>query len=186
MCEQGGIACQGEWGRTTSYNIQGGRVKTRISFVICTLAGVFLFSACSGSTAVGPTSTPDPMLMNFNERTIWDFENYREEINDLAGLAAETPVEDLDPIVHQISALAEEIKEYDYPLSAAQTHSALYNYAEFTFQCYVIKYQVHITEMSDEEYHTFFGDFDRCERAQEYKETFDLYLQELKGANAGD
>ena len=161
-------------------------MRTRTALVISLVACIFLLVSCTGSVELGPTSTPDPVLMTIEERTIWDFENLRDEVNALAGLAASTPTEDLEPIVRQMFTLTEEIKGVEYPLFAAQAHSALYNFARYKSECCFVKYNVINKEMSDEELALFFGDFDRCERAQVFEETLNLYLQELKGVDAGE
>lgn len=153
-------------------------MRTRI---ISLFTGILLFTACTGSVDSGPASTPDPLLMDPVERTIWDFENFRNEVNALAAAAADTPVEDLEPIARQMTALAEEIWGYEYPLFAAQAQSALYNFAVNTEQCYIGKF---MEEISDQEMMGFYEE--RCDQAQVYKETLDLYLQELKEMNAGE
>ncbi len=157
---------------------------TRTTRIICCLAGLFLITSCAGSGDVGPTSTPDPFLMTMEERTIWDFENFRNEVKALAESAAETPVEDLDPILHQMQMLNGEIIGYEFPLFAAQAHSALLNLATNTEQCYFGKYMEYLLESSDQE--MLGRPDDRCDQAQVYEETFDLYLRELKEMNTAD
>lgn len=159
-------------------------MRTRKSFIICLIAGLFLITSCTGSVNTGPTSTPDPLLMTIEERTLWDFENYRDEVNALAGSAADTSVEDLEPILHQMQMLNGEINGYEYPLFAAKAHSALSNFAWNTEQCYTSKYAEYLMESSDQE--MMVRPDDRCDQAQVYEETLDLYLQELKEINAAE
>ena len=159
-------------------------MRTRTTLAFCFLAGLFLFTSCTGSDESGPTSTPDPMLMDIHERTIWDFENYRNEVNDLAGLAADTPVEDLEPIIQQMQMLNGEINRYEYPLFAAQAHSALLNFAYSTDQCYMGKFAAYLMENSDQE--MMGRPEDSCDQAQVYEETLDLYLQELKEMDSAE
>ena len=159
-------------------------MKAKTIFAIIWLAGLLLITSCGGSGATDPTNTPDPLLMTFNERAIWDFENFRDEVNDLAAAAAATPAQDLEPIVKQMTALKEEIGGCEFPLSASQTHSALLNYASFTEQCYFGKYVEYLAEISGQG--SMLNSDDRCDQAQEYEETLDLYLQELKEMNAED
>ena len=85
-------------------------MRTRTPLTISLLTGLFLITSCTGSVDIGPTSTTDPEMLDINERAIWDLENLREEVNDLAEVAADTPVEDLEPIVRQMTALKEEIE----------------------------------------------------------------------------
>ena len=130
---------------------------------------------------MGPTSTPDPLLMDIYERTIWDFENLRNEMNDLAAAAADTPVEDLKLITGQMVELTEEIKGYEFPLFAASAQSTLYSFSFNTEQCYLTKYAEYINEVSHPEDIAY-----RCNQAQLFEETLDLYLQELIEINAGE
>ena len=161
-------------------------MKTRTQLCAIILVGLYLLTSCNlltiqdPTSTPSPTSTPDPSSMDIQERTIWNLENFLNEVNDLSAIAADTPVEELDPINRKMALLAAQIKNYEIPLEAATMHSVLYNYAFLTAQCYMIRFDVHINEMSDEEYDYFFGDFDRCERAHIFEETCNLYLQELK------
>jgi hypothetical protein len=153
---------------------------------------VILFASCDSLPGQESTITHDPAssseqestadltTMSPHERTIWDFEQFRNEMKELSEAAAETQPGDLDPINRQMSLLAAKIKKYDFPLEAALAHSVLYNYAFMTSQCYIIKFDIYVNEMSDDDYDFFFGDFDRCERALVYEETFNMYLEELK------
>lgn len=159
-------------------------MRTRRSLTICLIAGLFLLTSCTGSINLGPTSTPDPLTMDIFERTIWDFENYRNEVNALAGLAADTPVEDLELILQQMQTLSGELNGYESPLFAAQAHSALLNFFWSTEQCYMGKFAAYLMENSDQE--MMGRPDDSCEQAQVFLETFDLYLQELKETNAGE
>jgi hypothetical protein len=147
--------------------------------MICILAGFFLFSACDGATESGPTSTPDPLSI-----TIWDFEEIRKEVLDLAATAADTKAENLESVIKQMTALKEEISGYEFPLIAAQAHSALYNFAFNTEQCYFGIFAEYLAEISDQE--TMLEHEDRCVEARTYQETFDQYLQELKDNNAAE
>jgi hypothetical protein len=148
------------------------------------MAGILLLTACTGSVDLGPTSTPDPLLMTIEERTIWDFENFRNEVIALAGLAADTPVEDLEPILQQMQTLNGELNVYESPLFAAQAHSALLNFFWSTEQCYMGKFAAYLTETSGQ---GMMGrPDDSCERAQVFLEAFDLYLQELKETDAAE
>jgi len=121
--------------------------------------------------------------MSITERTIWDFENLRNEVHDLAAAAADTPAEDLRPIYLQMVELTEEIEEYDFPLFAAQAPSALYYFANSTYICYSQKEQEYMREMAGDE---IIGEinYSYCDRAPEYEEGFDLLIQELKETNA--
>lgn len=157
-------------------------MKNRTAFMISLIAGMLLITSCTGSEGIGPTNTPDPLLMNFNERAIWDFENFRDEVNDLAAAAAATPAQDLEPIVKQMTALKEEIGGCEYPLSASQAHSALLSFASFTEQCYFGKYAEHLVEISGQG--SMLNSDDHCDQVQIYEERLDTYLQELKGADA--
>ena len=159
-------------------------MRTRITFGISLLVVIFLLTSCNGLTDLGPTSTPDPWSMDIVERTIWDFENIREELNDLEVAATDTPVEDLEPILQQMQALNGEINGYEFPLFAAQAQSALLNFAWSTEQCYFGKYAASLAESSRQE---LMGEpDDRCDQVQVYEETLDLYLQELKEMDAGE
>lgn len=157
-------------------------MKNRTAFMISLIAGMLLITSCTGSEGIGPTNTPDPLLMNFNERAIWEFENFRDEVNDLAAAAAATPAQDLEPIVKQMTALKEEIGGCEYPLSASQAHSALLSFASFTEQCYFGKYAEYLIEISGQG--SMLNSDDHCDQVQIYKERLDTYLQELKGADA--
>jgi hypothetical protein len=150
-------------------------MRTRI---INLFAGFLLLTSCTGSGGMGPTSTPDPLLMTINERIIWDFENLREEVNDLAAEAVDTPVEDLEPIIRQMAALEEEIQGYEFPLFAAKAHSALYNFSANTILCYQREYVEYLREISGEE--SVGEHIDFCGQARVFEETLDLYLQKLK------
>ena len=108
------------------------------------------------------------------------YEQFKNEMKELSLTAAETRAGDLDPINRQMSLLTAKIKKYDFPLEAALAHSVLYNYAFMTTQCYMIKFDVFVNEMPEDEQDFFFGDFDRCERALVYEETFNLYFQTLE------
>ncbi|HDD55125.1 MAG TPA: hypothetical protein ENG59_02640 [Chloroflexi bacterium] len=172
---------KGGRGRATSWSKpEEVQIKTRKPFLFSMMVSLFLFTSCAGEVDMGPTSTPDPMLMSIEERTIWDFDNLRNQINDLAATAAETPPEDLEPILHQLVKLIDEIREYEYPINAAQAHSTLFNFANSTTHCYMYEYDVHVRQMSDENLDVFYGDTDFCEQAKDFEETFDLYLQEMK------
>ena len=159
-------------------------MKSKTKSTIILLAGLLLITSCSESVKTGPTSTPDPLLMTLSERAIWEFDNFRNEVNGLAAAAATTPAEDLEPIIKQMTALKEEIQGCDFPLSASQAHSALLNFALFTEQCYFGKYAGYLAEISGHE--SMIGSDDRCNQALIYEETLDLYLQELKEMNTED
>lgn len=150
-------------------------MRAKTARVICIAASLFLVTACSGLTETGPTSTPDPLLMTVEERTIWDLENFRNEVLALAAAADETPGEDLEPILHEMGYLWQTIPEF--PLFAAKAGSALREFAFYTNQCYLGRF----AEKSGLE--TMGQDEDPCDQAQVYGETFDLYLQELKEMN---
>jgi hypothetical protein len=167
-------------------------MKTRMHLITIISIGVILLSSCDLLAGQEPTITPDPASsseqastpdlssMSLHERTIWDFEQFMNEMKELSSTAAATQPGDLDPINRQMSLIAAKIKNYDFPLEAALAHSVLYNYAFMTSQCYIIKFDVFINEMPEDEQDFFFGDFDRCERALVYEETFSMYLEELK------
>ncbi|RLD00507.1 MAG: hypothetical protein DRI46_07320 [Chloroflexi bacterium] len=153
----------------------GGKLRTRTIYTSTFIAGLLLLTSCIQSANLGSTSTPDPGLMDVIERTIWDFEIFRDEVNDLAAEAANTPVEDLEPICLQMVALTEEIEGYEYPLFAASAQSALYNFSYSTNQCCGVKFGEYLNKGPLPE-HTAY----HCDNAQVYKESFDTYLQELK------
>lgn len=167
-------------------------MKTRTHVITFISIWMILLSSCDFLADQKPTITPDPSsiseqastpelsMMNPYERTIWDFEQYRNEIKELSSTAAETPAGDLDPITRQMSLLTSRIKKYDFPLEAALAHSVLYNYAFMTTQCYMIKFDVFVNQMPEDDQDFFFGDFDRCERALVYEETFNQYFRTLK------
>jgi len=119
------------------------------------------------------------MLMTINERTIWELENYKNEVNEMAVEAAEMAAEDLDPLIWHINSLAEEIKDYKVPLFAVKAQSALYNYANSTFQCYSAKHSKYFRESIGAETLTP-NNFDYCDEIQIFSESFDILLQELK------
>ncbi len=100
-------------------------------------------------------------------------------MDDLAALAADTPVEDLEPIARRMTELKEEIKGYEFPLCAAKAQSALQEFSFYTEQCYLIKFAEYIKEISDEESIADYDDYDRCDWAQLHEEAFDLMIQEL-------
>ena len=137
---------------------------------------LLLVTACDNS---GTTRTQDPMLMTINERTIWELENYKNEVNEMAVEAAEMAAEDLDPLIWHINSLAEEIKDYKVPLFAVKAQSALYNFADSTYSCYSYKHQEYMRKLVGDETITEV-DYSICDQAQEYEESFDLLLQELK------
>jgi len=64
--------------------------------------------------------------------------------------------EDLEPILHQLVKLIDEIREYEYPINAAQAHSTLFNFANSTTHCYMYEYDVHVRQMSDENLDVFY------------------------------
>jgi hypothetical protein len=138
-----------------------------------------LITSCAGPVLTGPTITPDPQLMDVYERTIWDIENLRNQVNDLEIIASETQAEDLEPIIQELISLKEKIRGYSYPLTAAQAHSALYNFAFYTEQCYFSKYAELLLESSNQETIRKPED-DPCVHIQVYRETLNQYLQELK------
>ena len=106
-------------------------MRTRI---LSLLAGIFLISSCTGLTGPKPTTTPDPCPKDVLETTVRDFEDLRKETDDLAAVAGDTPAENLEPIVRQMTELKEEIKGYEFPLCAAYAQSALYNFSFYTDQ----------------------------------------------------
>ena len=154
-------------------------MRTRGSIIICLLVSHFFITACAGIVESGPTSTPDPVSI-----TILDFEDFRKEVSDLAAAGDGTQAEDLESVIKQMTALKEEISGYEFPLIAAQAHSALYNFSFNTEQCYFGIFAEYLAEISDQE--TMLEHEDRCVEAQTYQETFDLYLQELKDNNAAE
>lgn len=145
-------------------------MKAKMSVI---LVGMALITACVGPVEIRLTSTPDPL-----EIIVMEFEYLRGKVNELAAVAADTPVEDLESIVRQMTALKDEIKAYEIPLEAAQAHSAFYNFAWNTEQCYFGKFAEYLLEDSDQESMIDFKD--RCDQAGVYEETFDLLIQELK------
>lgn len=155
-------------------------MRTRTIYAITLMAGLFLITSCNVLTGPKPTSTPDPCPKDVLETTVRDFEDLRKEIDDLAALADDTPAEDLEPIVRQMTALKEKVNQYEFPLCAAKAQSALQNFSWYTEQCYFIKYMEYIKEIYDEESISDYDDYDRCDRAQLHEEAFDLMLQELK------
>lgn len=172
-----------------NYYSSGGVMKRQnpvtqlIKSVGVILVLVLLIKCFSGAGDMGPDSTPDPSLMTIEERTIWDLENYRNEMHDLAELAADTPVEDLEPIILQMNALIQDPnKNPEVPPIAAKAQSALREYTWYTKQCYADKYAEYLGETTYQE--SMGGSKDLCEQAQVFEESFDLYLQELKEMNA--
>lgn len=155
----------------------------KLLLVVLLGLALLLITACKESTDMGPTSTPNPLTMTIFERTIWDFDNYRNKVNDMAAEAADMAPEDLDPIIWEMNALAEEIKEYEVPLFAVKAQSALYNYANSTFQCYSDKFSVYFRESIGAE-PLDPSNFDYCDEAPIFGESVDLLLQELKEMNA--
>ena len=145
---------------------------------------MLLITSCNGLTGPRPTSTQDPCPIDVLETIIYDFEDLKQEINALAAVAADTPAEDLKPIVLQMTELKEDIKGYEFPLCAARAQSALQEFSLYTEQCYFIKYVEYINENSGVESIADYDDFDRCDRAQVYGEALDLFLQELKEMSA--
>jgi hypothetical protein len=113
--------------------------------------------------------------MDIFERTIWDLENYRDEVNNLAAIMADTPAEDLEPICLQMVALTEEIEGYKFPLFAADAQSVLYHFSYSTNQCCGVKFGEYLNKGPLPE-HTAY----HCDNAQVYKESVDTYLQELR------
>ena len=157
-------------------------VNNKGSFLINILAGILLLASCAGPVESGPTSTPDPLTMGIEERTIWELEILRNEIKALAEAADDTPVEDLEPILKEMNALWQTIPEF--PLFAARAGSALREYGFYTEQCYFGIYAEYLAEKSGME--TMMQSQDHCDRAQVYEETLDLYLQEMKETNASE
>jgi hypothetical protein len=141
--------------------------------IICIFVGIFLISGCAGRVDFGPSNTPDPL-----EITVMEFEYLRSKVNELAQVAADTPVQDLEMIVRQMTALTNEIKEYEFPLEAAQAHSTLYNFSWNTEQCFFGIFAEYLLEDSDQEPMSDYKD--RCDQVQVYEETFELMIQELK------
>lgn len=159
-------------------------MRTSTPFLISLLIGMLLTTSCNGLTGLKPTSTPDPCPKDVLETVIYDFEDLKQEINALAAVAADTPAEDLKPIVLQMTELKEDIKGYEFPLCVARAQSALQEFSLYTEQCYFIKYVEYINENSDVESIADYDDFDRCDQAQLHEEALDLFLQELKEMNA--
>jgi len=183
------LGCSNNKIRPCAISFQGARMKPRTIFALSLLVGMLLITACNGSANSGHTGTPDPLTMTITERIIWDFENIRNEVHDLAEAAADTPagepenmedLEELNQIVNQMAALSREIKEYyDVPLFAVKAQSALYNFADSTYSCYSYKHQEYMRKLVGDETITEV-DYSICDQAQEYEESFDLLLQELK------
>ncbi len=154
-------------------------MKTKIAFVIGLLIGMLLITSCNGLTGPRPISTPDPCSKDVLETIIYDFEDLKQEINALAAVAADTPAEDLKPIVLQMTELKEDVKGYEFPLCAAYAQSALQEFSLWTEQCYFIKYIEYNKENSGVESIADHDDYDRCDRAQLHEEAFDLMIQQL-------
>lgn len=154
------------------------QLNTRGLIRINLMAGALLLAACAGPVEIGPTSTPDPLTMSIEEKTIWEIENLRDKVLALVATADDTPAEDLEPILHEMDYMWQSIPEF--PLFAAKAGSALREFAFYTYQCYIGKF----VEKSGLE--TIGQHEDHCDQAQLYQETLDLYLQELKEANAGE
>jgi len=154
-------------------------MKTKIQFVIGLLIGMLLIASCNGLTGPKPTSTKDPCPKDLLETTVKDFENLRDDMNDLAAVADDTPVGDLETIVRRMSELKEEIKGYEFPLCAARAQSALQEFSLYTEQCYFVKYMEYDKENSGVESIVDYDDYDRCDRAQLHEEAFDLMIQQL-------
>ena len=150
-------------------------MKTSTPFLISLLIGMLLITSCNGLTGPKPTSTPDPCPKDVLETIIYDFEDLKQEINALAAVAADTPAEDLKPIVLQMTELKEDIKGYEFPLCAAYAQSALQEFSLFTEQCYFIKYVEYINENSGVESIADYDDFDRCDRAQDDPRTIEWH-----------
>lgn len=155
--------------------------KTLLPVMLLGLS-LLLITSCNGPVSTRPANTPDPFIMTLEERAIWDFENFYNELHDLAKEAADTPVEDLGPISSQSYLLSEEIKEYEVPLFAVKAQSALYNYANAIYKCCSRKYQKYKSEMVGDE---TLGevDYSICDRIQDFAEPAYLYIQELKEVN---
>ena len=149
--------------------------------VVLLCFSMLLITSCNESSNMESTSTPDPLTMTINERAIWDFDNYRNQVNEMAAEAADLPAEDLDPLIWQMNSLAEEINEYDTPLIviAIKAQSALYYYANSTFQCYSAKHAEYFRESIGAETLTP-NNFAYCDDIMVFSESFDLLLQELK------
>jgi hypothetical protein len=155
-------------------------MRTKIIYGITLMTGIFLITSCNGLTDSMPTSTPDILLMDIYEGIISDFENLRNEIHDLAAVAADTPAEDLEPILLQLADRKVEIGRYEFPLELeiAKAQSALANYSATTILCYQREYLEYLREISGQE--SVGEQIDFCGQAQVLEETLDLYLQELK------
>ena len=154
-------------------------MNPRIVFIISLISFLLLITACTGFVDSVSTYTPDPLLMDTYTRTVWDIENFQYEVSELAAEASGTPVEELEPIIHEMIALREEIESYEFTLSAAQAHSALYNYAFYTEQCYFSKYADFLIDSSIQESMRNSED-NPCEQVIVYMDTLSQYLHELK------
>ena len=143
---------------------------------------VLLIKVFAESGEMGSASTTDPSLMTIHEKNIWHLENFSNEMHELAGLAADTPVEDLEPIVNQMNALIQDPqRNHEVPPFAAKAQSVLLEFAWHTKQCYADKYAKYLGETTWQE--SMGGAKDLCDQAQVFEESFDLYLQELKEMN---
>jgi hypothetical protein len=147
-------------------------MRVRIVYI---LSFIFLLTSCGGLTDPIPTSTSDPCSKDVLETALRDFEDLKNEIDDLALEAADTPAEDLELIVRQMTALKEEIEGYEFPLCAAKTQSALYNYSLHSEQCIFYKYAQYINAVSHPE-----EEKEHCDRAQLFEEGYEQMLQGLK------
>ncbi|RLD00420.1 MAG: hypothetical protein DRI46_07450 [Chloroflexi bacterium] len=164
-------------------------MKSRIAYTLSLSLVILIITACAGSASTGPTNTPDPSFMSINERAIWDFDNYRNELKGLVNSAADAPTEssvdyeNLAQIVYQIGALSEQIDEYEVPLSFIKAQSALSNFAHSAYMCYNLKYQEYVRESVGDNTASKV-DYSICDKITEYEESYDLFLQELKANNS--
>jgi hypothetical protein len=159
---------------TNDPKIRGEFMTIRTLVFMKWMIALFLLTSCTGSIANGPTSTPDPCSKEILETTVRDLEEFKNEMDGLAAEAADTPAEDLELIVRQMTALKEDIEEFEFPLCAAKVDSALSNFALSIEQCYFGKFAEVILDQDSMVKHE-----NHCDQAQVYEETYNLLLQEL-------
>jgi hypothetical protein len=92
------------------------------------------------------TSTPDLCYSEHLRQIIITLDDAVQQFEDATHLAENTPDENLRPVIEEMQAIRQAVKDVDTPLCAIKTKAALDSYMDSKIQCYFKIYADSVVE----------------------------------------
>jgi len=149
----------------------------RISGIItCATLFVLLLSGCGGARLPAETPTPDLCSAEELREIIATMDEVAKRFEDVTHLAADTPPENLEPVIKEMQGVKQEVEEVGTPPCAIKTKAALDSYMFSEIQCYFKIYAGAVVEtpLADR------GVKDSCSLAPDKLEYYHTKMDELK------